>query len=119
MQAPEKISGWDFSYLERSRRMVKSPLPRNYYNELLPYLRPGICVLDMGTGGGAFLSLLPHKEQYHIYATEGYADNIPVAAARLAGFGATLVSEYEDDALPFDDGFFDLVINRHESYVLG
>jgi len=51
--------------------MVESPLPWNYYNELLPYLRPGIRLLDMGTDGGAFLSLLPYKEQYHIYATEG------------------------------------------------
>lgn len=113
---PEKATGWDFSYLERTRRMVESPLPWNYYNELLPYLRTGIQLLDMGTGGGEFLSLLPAKERYHIYATEGFADNIPVARERLATFGATLVSAYEDDQLPFEDTAFDLVINRHESY---
>ncbi|WP_118974756.1 class I SAM-dependent methyltransferase [Taibaiella koreensis] len=116
MEQQEKAAGWDFSYLERTRRMVERPLPWNYYNEILPYLRPGIRLLDMGTGGGEFLSLLPHKEQCQIYATEGYTPNVAVAAKRLSTFGATLVSEYEDDDLPFESNFFDLVINRHESY---
>ncbi len=53
-----------------------------------------------------------------IYATEGYAPNVPIARQRLSTFGAALIADYTDEALPFDDRFFDLVIDRHESYDL-
>lgn len=114
----EKITGWDFGYLEHTGRMAESPLPWSYYNELLPYLKPDVTLLDMGTGGGEFLSLLPDKNQLKIYATESYPENISVATKRLATFGGVLVSDYQDGQLPFSDDYFDLVINRHEIYDL-
>lgn len=115
----EKASGWDFTYLTNTGRMMESPLPWNYFVTISRHLAPGITLLDMGTGGGEFLSLLPGKASMHIYATEGYAPNVPLATARLQTFGGILVSDYTDDSLPFSDNFFDLVINRHESYDLG
>ncbi|MEZ2444510.1 class I SAM-dependent methyltransferase [Chitinophaga sp. RCC_12] len=114
----EKASGWDFSYLINTGRMMESPLPWNYFVMVCRHLKPGCTLLDLGTGGGEFLSLLPGKEQFRIYATEGYIPNVVLAQKRLHSFGGTLVHEYTDDNLPFEDNYFDLVIDRHESYDL-
>ncbi|MEC5142436.1 methyltransferase domain-containing protein [Chitinophaga sp. 212800010-3] len=113
---PEKTSGWDFSYLTNTGRMMESPLPWNYYMQICQRLRPGCTLLDLGTGGGEFLSLLPDKDLLHIHATEGYAPNVAVAAARLRTFNGTLISTYTDEELPFPDNYFDLITDRHESY---
>jgi len=66
-----------------------------------------------------------------VVATEGYAPNIPVAAARLKTVGVPLIGVEsapdnvdQDGAtpndtashLPFRDDAFDLVLNRHSSY---
>ncbi|HVI48827.1 MAG TPA: methyltransferase domain-containing protein [Chitinophaga sp.] len=114
----EKATGWDFSYLTNTGRMAESPLPWNYFVTVCRHLSPGNTILDLGTGGGELLSLLPDKDQLHIYATEGYEPNVPVAEARLRTFGATLVADYSDDELPFEDNYFDVIIDRHESYNL-
>ena len=114
----EKATGWDFSYLTNTGRMMESPLPWNYFMIICRYLKPGCTLLDLGTGGGEFLSLLPDKEQLRIYATEGYLPNVELAQKKLRSFGGTLVHDYTNDNLPFEDNYFDLVIDRHESYDL-
>ncbi|MFX0206023.1 MAG: methyltransferase domain-containing protein, partial [Candidatus Hodarchaeota archaeon] len=53
-------------------------------------------------------------------ATEAYKPNIPIAKKTLEPLGVTVVEiengEQENAPLPFEDNFFDLVINRHECY---
>lgn len=112
----DKATGWDFTYLTNTGRMMESPLPWNYFVTICQHLKPGSVLLDLGTGGGEFLSLLPDKASLQIYATEGYAPNVELATKRLQTFGGTLIADYTDDHLPFEDNFFDLVIDRHESY---
>jgi hypothetical protein len=108
------FSGWDFGRVTRSGRMEEFPLDWNYRSELGPYLRASSAMLDLGTGGGEFLdSLEPLPPR--TCATEGYAPNLPIAAARLAKRGVE-VRPIEDNLIPFEDGAFDLAINRHESY---
>lgn len=115
------FSGWDFEYLTKTGRMVEAPVKWNYYNIVLPYLLKAETMLDMGTGGGEVLSqfqpLLPNT-----FATEQYKPNVVVARERLGPLGVK-VFEIEEEKeppfntnLPFDDGFFDLVISRHEAY---
>lgn len=86
-------------------------------------------LLDMGTGGGEWLSTrrLPQRT----VATEGWAPNVPVATARLAPLGVEVVEVegapenvaqdegMEGGELPFPDKSFQLVVNRHESYLAG
>lgn len=117
-QQHEKATGWDFTYLSNTGRMMESPLSWNYFMTVFRFLKPGMTLLDLGTGGGELLSLLPGKENMRIYATEGYAPNVAIARQRLSTFGAVLIADYTDEELPFDDHFFDLVIDRHESYDL-
>jgi hypothetical protein len=82
-------------------------------------------MLDLGTGGGEFLSSLNGLPQLTV-ATEGYRPNWAVAARRLSEQGVHVVAvgecpdnsrwRGEGGALPFSSGAFDLVTNRHEAY---
>src|SRR5437588_12148735 len=48
------FSGWNFSYITATGRMVEAPLTWSYTSKLLPMLRKAQSLLDMGTGGGEF-----------------------------------------------------------------
>ncbi|MGH3147208.1 MAG: class I SAM-dependent methyltransferase [Rubrobacter sp.] len=109
----EPFEGWDFSHLEG--RMLEGALPWSYESIVLEALPDAASLLDMGTGGGEFLSnlkLIPPDT----HATEGYAPNVPVARARLGRLGILVHEAGNDDRLPLPDEGFDLLINRHESY---
>lgn len=109
------ITGWDFSGLTNSGRMQETPLPWDYAAIVKQYI-PGVKkMLDMGTGGGEFLRTLEPLPP-ETYATEGYEPNVKIAEANLEPHNVKIVSGYKDSALPFDNNFFDLVINRHEYY---
>lgn len=104
--------GWDFSHLDG--RMVEDPLPWQYPVVLSRYLPAARSLLDLGTGGGEFLSALAGRPA-RTCATEGYPPNLELARRRLNPLGIA-VHPVSSDLLPFTDEEFDLVINRHESY---
>jgi SAM-dependent methyltransferase len=107
------FSGWDFSFIRE--RMRESALPWDYGLKVRAAFASAQILLDMGTGGGEYLaSLVPLPPQ--TFATEAYAPNIPAATARLEPLGVRVVPVESEDQLPFSDNFFDLVINRHETY---
>ncbi|USG64937.1 class I SAM-dependent methyltransferase [Brevibacillus ruminantium] len=109
------FEGWDFSYVGRTGRLQEAPLSWNYASLVTRKLPKITTLLDMGTGGGEFLSLLgPLPRQ--TYATEGYQPNVAVARNRLEPLGITVVEADGEDTLPFPDETFDLIINRHESF---
>ena len=62
------------------------PLPWNYYNVVLPYLRVAGTLLDMGTGGGEVLSRFQPLPPV-TYATEQYKPNVAVAREKLETLG--------------------------------
>ncbi|NPE07014.1 MAG: methyltransferase domain-containing protein [Asgard group archaeon] len=107
------FSGWDFSHIRS--RIVMEPLTWSYHSEILPFVRTVESMLDMGTGGGEFLSSLqplPKKT----YATEAYEPNVPIAKQTLEPIGVEVVQIKEKDPLPFENEQFELIINRHEYY---
>ena len=72
----------------------------------------------MGTGGGEKLLSFKDVLPSNTVATEGYPPNLPIARANLEPQGIRVVA-YDcgiDDRMPFDEGIFALVINRHEAY---
>ncbi len=117
-----KFSGWDFSWL--NDRLVEESPPWDYKQEVTKGF-PGVrSLLDLGTGGGELLSSLgPLPEQ--TYVTEGYLPNVTIARDRLKPLGIDVIradaednrTEHQAGALPFHTGTFDMVIDRHESFV--
>jgi SAM-dependent methyltransferase len=115
-EADVLCTGWhDFAYISKTSRMASAPLPWSYASIVKMHMTDVDTMLDMGTGDGGFLSkLVPLPEK--TYATEAYKPMIPVAKKTLQKIGVTIVEIQDDNALPFADYYFDLVINRHESY---
>lgn len=116
------FSGWDFSWLQN--RLVEESPPWDYKQEVVRELPSVKSLLDLGTGGGELPSSLgPFPEQ--TYVTEGYPPNATVARDRLKPLGIDVIRTYAEDntaepqsgVLPFRTGTFDMVIDRHESFV--
>lgn len=111
----QSFSGWDFSFLSETGRVQNQLLSWSYGSMVIPLVKNAHSMLDMGTGGGEFLSKVgPYPPS--VYATEAYPPNVPIAKKRLEPLGVKVVQIDEDTNLPFDDDCFDLIINRHESY---
>jgi SAM-dependent methyltransferase len=114
-EAEAHFSGWDFSYIED--REAQAPLRWSYISEALLRVRKSRAVLDMDTGGGEVFSRFAPFPKVAC-ATEAYAPNVPVARQRLEPLGVKIAAleEEEPRKLPFDDGTFDLILNRHGYY---
>jgi SAM-dependent methyltransferase len=110
------FEGWDFSYL--AGRRSEGVLPWSYEGIARDRMETAQAMLDMGTGGGELLaSLRPLPRR--TFATEGYAPNVPIARQRLEPLGVQVydtTGDPENAHLPFSDGEFDLILNRHEAY---
>ena len=75
-------------------------------------------VIDLDTGGGEkFLRLREHWPA-RVVATEDYAPNFKLASERLSPHGVDVVrvAVSDTDPMPFVDGEFDLVLNRHADF---
>jgi SAM-dependent methyltransferase len=107
------FSGWDFQFL--ANRFFVSEPPWDFRDIVLAHLPKCSALLDMGTGGGEFLSSLPNLPPLTA-ATEGWLPNLEIARTRLEPLGIAVHFFEQDDALPFMDEQFDLIINRHESF---
>lgn len=107
------FQGWDFSAL--NGRLEEEELPWDYRTLVQQEMNENTVMLDMGTGGGEFLlSLSPPPGR--TYATEAYLPNYELCRAKLPAYGIEVAKVEEDDRLPYEDEFFDLLINRHESF---
>jgi SAM-dependent methyltransferase len=119
------FSGWDFSWL--AARSTPGSLPWSYSRELGRRAQRARSMLDMGTGGGERLARLSPRPEVTV-ATEAWPPNVPVSAARLRPLGIAVVQDEgapdnmdqhgdQRGRLPFSDGAFGLVANRHEAFL--
>ncbi|MGJ7607982.1 class I SAM-dependent methyltransferase [Variovorax sp. LT1R20] len=119
------LVGWDLSC---DGRITTTATPWNFEAAVERHARQSPDMLDMGTGGGEWLSQLEHRPPRTV-ATEGWAPNVAVARERLAPLGVEVVEvegaddnaaqseEQQQARLPFADASFHLIVNRHESFV--
>jgi SAM-dependent methyltransferase len=118
----QKFSGWDFSWLKD--RLVQETPPWDYKEVVAKEFPKITSLLDLGTGGGEFLSSLGQLPR-RTYATEGYQPNVAIARDRLKPFRVDLIRTFAEDntkrpqagALPFRTESLDMIIDRHESFV--
>jgi SAM-dependent methyltransferase len=109
----QPFAGWDFSYLEG--RMFEEQPPWSYAIRAAQLMRHASAILDMGTGGGERLLALREHWPHKVTATEDYPPNIALARSRLEPLGVQVlpVPLSRDGPMPFGDGEFNLVTNRH------
>jgi SAM-dependent methyltransferase len=115
------FQGWGFSHIDG--RWDEPNPPWDYKAVIKSYLKDTDILLDMGNGGGEVLLTLNHPYK-NTYATEAYAPNFELCKKVLSPLGITVVQTYTDenlntdDKLPFEDNYFNVIINRHESFDL-
>jgi SAM-dependent methyltransferase len=112
----ELFSGWDFSHLDG--RMIEEQAPWSYTSRAAELLRQATAVIDLGTGGGERFLKLQSYWPRKVVVTEDYPPNFRLATKRLSPFGVRVVDIplTDDDPMPFADGEFDLVLNRHAGF---
>jgi SAM-dependent methyltransferase len=112
----QPFTGWDFSYLDG--RMIEDQAPWSYTSRAADLMRQAASVIDLGTGGGErflkFREVWPRK----VMVTEDYPPNFRLATQRLSPLGVQVVNVplTDYDPMPFADGEFDLVLNRHAGF---
>ncbi|HEY63010.1 MAG TPA: class I SAM-dependent methyltransferase [Caldilineae bacterium] len=112
----EPFIGWNFSYLDA--RMFEEKPPWSYLSRAAVLVRRSSSALDMGTGGGERLLELRKYWPEKVVVTEDYPPNLALAKERLTPLGVKVVAvRLADKApMPFADGEFDLVLNRHSAF---
>lgn len=109
------IKGWDFSHI-KDRYVEETDLPWNLKAVIEKYLHNNMELMDMETGGGEFLLELNHPHN-KTAAIEGYTPNVELCKQRLLPLGINFKQGDGDDPLPFDNNSFDIVTNRHGSFI--
>jgi SAM-dependent methyltransferase len=108
--------GWDFSYLDG--RMLEEQAPWSFSSQAAELMRQSSSVVDLGTGGGERFLRLRKYWPKKVVVTEDYPPNFRLATERLTPLGVKVVkvplTDY--DPMPFADGEFDLVMNRHSGF---
>ena len=108
------IHGWDFSHIQ-GKYSVETDLPWDYRALVNRRLTSGLNLLDYDTGGGEFLLSLNHPYD-KTSATEGYPPNVALCAEKLLPLGINFKECRDPSNIPFEDGTFDLILNRHGSF---
>lgn len=108
------IHGWDFSHID-GRYLEPEELPWGYRQEILKVLKPEMKLLDLDTGGGEFLLSLNHPHE-NTAATENYPPNVQLCRDTLIPLGIDFRPGDAGKQLPFPDGSFDMVIDRHGDF---
>lgn len=106
-----RFSGWDLDVHE----IPLEPGPPWSYEELVrSYGQRASAAIDLGTGGGEFLSRVRASLPPFVVATEEWQVNAPIARDRLSPLGIPVVHG-SSLQLMFRDASFDLVLDRHEA----
>ena len=109
-----RIQGWDFSHID-GRYEEEQTLPWDYAAIIRVFLKSEMKLLDYDTGGGEFLLSLHHPYE-NTSATEGYPPNVKLCKERLLPLGIDLRECSDASHIPFADGSFDIIINRHGDF---
>lgn len=108
------IKGWDFSHIH-GKYKEEDELPWDLRETIKKHLNDEMRLLDMETGGGEFLLSLDHPAN-KTSVIEGYEPNVKYCQEVLLPLGIDFREADGADVLPFEDGSFDVITNRHGDY---
>jgi len=108
------IHGWDFSHIA-GRFEEDTAFPWDYRQVIGEYLTPKMQLLDIDTGGGEFLLSLGHPPG-NTAATENYPPNVALCKDTLLPLGIDFRRADGNGALPYGEGTFHVVIDRHGDF---
>lgn len=114
-EAVAHMKGWDFSHIKGRFQSYEKNLPWNYKDIVKKYLKPQDKLLDIDTGGGEMLLSFNHSHNLTT-VTEGFAPNVRLCNEKLKPMGIRVCEVTDYANMPFEDGEFDVVINRHGTY---
>lgn len=110
-----RMKGWNFKHIEGRFYSDEDSLTWDLREVIHRYNCPSNRILDIDTGGGEFLLSLNHPFSL-TSATEGYPPNVALCKEDLCKLGIDFHEMTDYAKMPFADGQFDLVINRHGNY---
>ena len=112
----QPFAGWDFSHLDGRLRGEREPW--SYLDRAAELMRRSSSVVDLDTGGGERLLRLREHWPPRVVVTEDYPPNFELVRERLTPMGVEVVRVAVSDTgpMPFGDGEFDLVLNRHAQF---
>ncbi len=110
-----KMKGWDFSHIEGRYHSEDDNLPWDYKKLIEKYVKPTDKILDIDTGGGEFVLSLGHENSL-LTVTEGWKPNVEFCMQKLSPLGISVYEMTDYSDMPFEDGSFDVIINRHGSF---
>ena len=116
MATHEKKTVYSYGSHESAFRAHKWRTVANSAPYLIPYLKPGLKILDVGCGPGAItVDLANYAPGGHVTGLEYSGEILEHARAHAADSGATNVEFLQGDAqaLPFPDATFD-VVHAHQ-----
>ena len=108
------IRGWDFSHID-DRYCEEDDIPWDYKSEIEGRLKPDMRLMDIDTGGGEFLLSL-HHPYANTSAMENYPPNVALCNDTLIPLGIDFRRGDGKGPYPFDDGVFEMVIDRHGDF---
>lgn len=108
------VEGWDFAWLDG--RATEQRPSWGYQRLIAQRLATVDSALDVQTGGGEVLDGV-QRLPTTIAATESWPPNVAKATARLHPRGVVVVAVPDEQALPFADAAFDLVVSRHPATI--
>ena len=103
--------GWNLDRV--SPKQIGPGLPWDYKRRAQELLAGAWNALDLGTGGGELFAELCKAYRGRAVASEPWAVNAPIAKRALSHLRIEVVRAHSLH-LPFRDGAFDLVLDRHE-----
>jgi SAM-dependent methyltransferase len=111
VERARRATGWSFDVHAR----VLESRAWDYDQHARDLLSRASVALDIGTGGGKRFYGYCESYRGRAVATEGWHINAPIASRTLRPLGIELV-HCADTHLPFMDGVFDTILNRHSGF---
>ncbi len=103
-----------YSYLLRTERIAREPLPWSYTSEIINRLPVSHSMIDIGIDGGETLALLKPLPKYAVAYLDG-EDYVEHIKKKLQEAGITYKLKQKGE-MPFLNESFDTVIDRQGSY---